>query len=99
MPLVTLLMHLRNQDSAEQTVQGSDVSKEIRICDAKWDNMEMNCLNGFAMLSIAVDCRRAKEKADEITLKMGIEFKCSKWMAEPFQGVMKHNMASHEWGW
>jgi hypothetical protein len=48
MPLVTLLMNLRNRDTAEQqAVQGSSVSKQIRICDAKWGDTENELFEWF----------------------------------------------------
>lgn len=47
-PLSTLSMHLKNQDSVEQqALQGSDVSKQKRICDTECDDMENKLLAWF----------------------------------------------------
>jgi hypothetical protein len=43
-PLSTLLTYLKNQDSTEQkTLQGGDISKRMRIREAKHGDMEMSC--------------------------------------------------------
>jgi hypothetical protein len=47
-PLPALSVYLKNQDSVEQqALQGTDVSKQIRICDAKCDDMENRQLEWF----------------------------------------------------
>jgi hypothetical protein len=48
-PHSTLSTYLKNQDSIEnQALQVAEVSKRMRICGAKYSDLETNCSNGFA---------------------------------------------------
>jgi hypothetical protein len=86
-PLSTLLTNLKNRDYIEnQALQGAEVSKQMRIHGAKHSDLEDELFEWFCHAranNIPVKGPMAKEKTNEITLKMGIEFQCSNgWLSD-----------------
>jgi predicted 3-demethylubiquinone-9 3-methyltransferase (glyoxalase superfamily) len=75
------LTSLKNRDSVkQQTLQGGNILKHVRIHGSKHDDMENELLEWFCHAqanSVAVDDQTVKARADEIALKMGTDFKCS----------------------
>jgi hypothetical protein len=87
-PLSTLSTHLKNRDSVEnQALQGAVVSKRMRIHGAKHSDLEDELFEWFCHAhanNIPVG-PMVKEKANEIALKMGIEFQCSNGWLQRFK--------------
>jgi hypothetical protein len=83
-PLFTLSTYLKNRDSIENQVKHSDLEDELFewFCHARSS-------------SIPAEGPVDKEQANEITLKMVIEFKVFKWLASAIQAAMEHHMGSH----
>jgi transposase-like protein len=84
-PLSTLLTYLKNQDSIEnQALQGEEVSKRMRIREAKHSDLEDELLEWYCRAhakNIPVEGPMVIEKANEIALKMGMKFQClSGWL-------------------
>jgi hypothetical protein len=79
-PLSTLLTYSKNLDSIEnQALQGAEVSERMRIRGAEHSNLEDELFEWFCYASannIPVECLVVKGKANEISLKIGIEFQC-----------------------
>jgi len=69
------------KDSTEhQVLHGHNILKHMRILGAKHGNMEHKLFEWFRHARenrLPVDGQMVKVKADEIALKMGINFKCS----------------------
>jgi hypothetical protein len=72
---------LKNRDSIEnQALYGAEVSKRIRIRGAKYGDLEDELFKWFCFApsnNIPMEGSTIKEKANEIALKLGIEFQCS----------------------
>jgi predicted 3-demethylubiquinone-9 3-methyltransferase (glyoxalase superfamily) len=75
------LTYLKNWDSVkQQTLQGGNILKHMRIHGAKHNNMENELLEWFCHAqanSVAVGGQIVRAKADETALKMGTDFKRS----------------------
>jgi hypothetical protein len=46
--------YLKNLDSIENQALQGEVSKRMRICEAKHSDLEDNCSNGFAVLALRI---------------------------------------------
>jgi hypothetical protein len=88
-PLSTLSIYLKNRDCIEnQALQGAEVSKRMRIHGAKHSDLEDELFKWFCHArakNIPVEGPMVKEKANEIALKMGIEFQCSNGWLQRFK--------------
>jgi hypothetical protein len=75
------LTYVKNSDSVkQQTLQGGNILKYVRIHGAKHDDMENELLEWFCHAqanSVPVDGQTVKAKSDEIALNIGTDFKCS----------------------
>jgi hypothetical protein len=80
-PLSTLSTYFKNRDSIEQQAsQGCNISKHMRIHGTRHGNMEYEPFEWFChdrKNRLAVDGQTVNMKADEIDLKMRINFICS----------------------
>jgi hypothetical protein len=87
--LSTLSTYLKNWDCIEnQTLQGAEVSKRMRICGAKHSDLEDELFEWFCHArtkNIPVEDSMVKEKVNEIALKMLIEFQCSNGWLQQFK--------------
>jgi hypothetical protein len=95
--LSTVSTYFINQYFIEwQALQGRDMSKHMRIRGAKHGSMEGKLFEWFCHARknrLAVDGQTVKGTADEIALKMGINFKCSNGWLQRFTD--RHNITWH----